>query len=110
MVEDFAKATGGMKVAVAEYYMTMGKLPSSNAQAGLPAPTDYRGRTLRSATIGPTGAIVLVFDANSGKDGGRIRLIPDLAHANAMGVQWRCESPDYEYIRRILPTCDFVSR
>jgi len=110
IVEDFAKATGSMKVAVAEYYMSMGKLPSSNKQAGLAEPGDFRGRTLKSATIRTDGSIELVFDANSGVDGGRIRLIPDLAHANAMGVQWRCESPDFALVRRIIPTCDFVRR
>jgi hypothetical protein len=110
MSEDFSKAIGSIKVAVAEYYMNMGKLPASNAQVGIPAPGEYRGRTLQSATVGEGGVIELVFDANSGKAGGRIRLVPDLAHANAMGVQWRCESPDYRFVRRIIPTCDYVSR
>jgi hypothetical protein len=110
MAEDFAKAAGSMKVAIAEYYMSMGKMPGNNAQAGVPAPGEYRGRTLQSATIRDGGTIELVFDANSGKAGGRIRLIPDVAHTDAMGVQWRCESPDYPLVRRIIPTCDYSGR
>lgn len=110
VAEDFAKAAGSMKVAIAEYYMSTGKLPTSNKQSGLPDPEDYRGHTLLRATVRLDGAIEMTFDAHSGKAGGRIRLIPELAHANAMGVQWRCESPDYAQIRRIIPTCDFVRR
>jgi len=108
--EDFMQATSGMKVAIAEYYANMGKLPTRNSDTGLPAPMDYRGQSLRSATVGLNGVIELEFDARSGKDGGRIRLIPDTSHANAMGLSWRCETPDYPLIKRALPTCDYVSR
>ena len=106
--EDFAKASGSVKVAVSEYYVSLGKMPRSNAEAGLPEPNEYRGQTLKSVSIAGDG-FDLVFDANSGHDNGRIRLVADLSHANAMGVQWRCETSDYPNIARALPTCIYTN-
>jgi len=103
-------AAAGMKTAVAEYYVSMGKMPKDNAEAGLPAPDEYRGQTLRSATVSPDGSIDFEFDENSGKDGGHVRLVADLAHVGAMGVQWHCESADYSDIANALPNCAYVQR
>jgi hypothetical protein len=107
---DFIAASGRMQVAETEYYQERGKLPTRNQDAGLPAPDDYRGKTLRSAGIQPDGTIVFVFDAKSGVDGGRVRMVPDTSHVAAMSVQWRCESADYAQIQRVIPSCDYVSR
>jgi type IV pilus assembly protein PilA len=106
---DFMAASGGIKTAVAEYYISMGKWPASNADAGLPAPDEYRGKSLRSASVAGDGSVTFTFDAASGVDGGRLRLIPDIAHANAMGVQWRCETGDYAWIKRALPACEYAA-
>jgi hypothetical protein len=103
-------AAAGIKTAVAEFYVSMGKMPQDNAQAGRPQPSAYRGQTLRSATINSDGSIDFEFDENSGKDGGHVRLIADLAHANAMGVQWRCESADYPDVASAIPNCAYVQR
>ena len=105
--DDFARAAGSMKTSIAEYYASTGKMPGTNAAVGLSEPTAYRGQTLRSATVEPDGSITFEFDANSGHDGGRIRLIADVEAANAMGVQWRCETGDYPLIVRALPACTF---
>jgi len=102
---DFVAATGSMKTAIAEYYLTNGKLPASNAELGLPAPGEYRGTSLKSATVTPQGAIELTFDAASGIDGGQIRLVPDVDRAGAMGIRWRCESADFAQIADLLPAC-----
>jgi pilin len=104
---DFSAASGSMKTAIAEYYMNSAKLPASNAAAGLPAADQYRGKSLKSATVTADGSIEFVFDADSGVDGGRIRLIPDISRAEAMGVQWRCESADYPLLKRALPACEY---
>jgi hypothetical protein len=108
MRADFAQAAGSVKVAVAEYYASLGKMPQSNAEAGLPAPDEYRGQTLKSVSVAADG-IDFVFDANSGHDDGRIRLVADLSHANAMGVQWRCETSDYPQIARAISACIYTS-
>jgi hypothetical protein len=109
MRQDFA-AAAGVKVAVAEFYANLGKMPQDNAEAGLPAPSEYRGQTLRSATVNPDGSIDFEFDENSGKDGGHVRLIADLSHASAMGVQWHCETTDYPDVARAIPNCAYAQR
>jgi len=109
MREDFGKAAGGMKVAIAEFYVSRGQMPHDNVEAGLPAPEEYRGAALRSATVAANGSIDFEFDGNSGKDGGHVRLIPDLAHVNAMGVQWRCTTSDYPDIARAIASCSYGS-
>ena len=103
-------AAAGIKTAVAEFYVSMGKMPKDNAEAGLSAPAEYRGQTLRSATVNPDGSIDFEFDEASGKDGGHVRFVADLAHANAMGVQWHCESADYSDIASAIPNCAYVQR
>jgi len=109
MRQDLA-AAAGIKTAVAEFYVSMGKMPKDNAEAGLPAPDEYRGQTLRSAMVSPDGSIDFEFDENSGKDGGHVRLVADLSHAHAMGVQWHCESADYSDIGSAIPNCAYVQR
>jgi hypothetical protein len=96
-----------LRTAVAEYYVSTGKMPSVQSDAGLPSPDRYRGKSLKSATVLPDGSIDLVFDATSGVDGGRVRFAADLSHADATGIQWHCETADYPLIRRVTPACDY---
>lgn len=107
MREDLA-AVGMMRTAITEYYLSMGRMPATMAEAGLPAPERYRGKTLKSADLLADGMIELVFDAQSGVDGGRVRFVPDTTHADATGIQWRCQAPDYPLIARVLPTCEYT--
>jgi len=107
MREDLA-AVAGLRLAVAEYYQVKGRLPARAEDVGLPPPEQYRGRTLRSATLTPDGRIELVFDAASGVEGGRVVLVADTSHADATGVQWHCRTSDYPLIRRVSPTCEYV--
>jgi hypothetical protein len=109
MREDFAKAAGSIKVSVAEVYVSNGKMPADNAAAGLFEPDAYRGKTLQSATVHSDGTIDFVFDARSGRDGGVVRLVPDLSHP-AMGVQWDCESSDYPSIASLIPNCTYTGK
>jgi len=109
MREDFGKAAGSMKVAIAEFYVSRGQMPRDNAEAGLPPPSEYRGSVLRSATVTANGSIDFEFDGNSGKDGGHVTLLPDVAHANAMGVQWRCTTSDYPDIAHSIGSCSYAS-
>jgi hypothetical protein len=97
----------GMRTALAEAYMSMGRMPANAAEAGLSPPEQYRGKMLKSAALLADGTIELVFDAQSGVDGGRVRFVPDLTHANATGIQWRCETGDYPLIARAAPTCEY---
>lgn len=101
-------AMASARVAVAESFMTTGKMPTSNAEAGLPAAESYRGRSLRAAQVIPDGRIRLLFDGESGHEGGIIELVPDVGHLDSMGVQWRCETHDYPQIIRAVPSCDYL--
>lgn len=105
--EDFVRTSDSLRTSVAEYYSNTGKLPEKNADVGVPEPDQFRGHTLKSATVLPGGVIEFVFDKNSGKDGGRIRLIADMEHAAAMGVQWHCQTSDYPFIKRVVPYCEY---
>lgn len=98
------------RTALVEFYLSTGRMPSSNAEAGLPEPSKYRGRSLRSLTLGEAGHIMLEFDALSGRDGGIIEFVPDLGGTEAMGVQWHCTTRDFPQIVRALPSCDYVAR
>ena len=104
--EDLA-IVAGMRTAIAEYYASMGRMPASATEAGLFPPEQYRGRTLKTAGLLADGTIELVFDAQSGVDGGRVLFVPDLTQAGATGIRWRCLTPDYALIARAAPTCDY---
>ncbi len=101
-------AIASAKVAITEHYMSLGRMPLTNAEAGLPAPDKYRGHSLLSLSIGDGGRIVLAFDALSGRDGGIIEFIPDLGGTEAMGVQWHCATGDFPQIVRALPSCEYL--
>jgi hypothetical protein len=106
MREDLRIAEG-LKIALAEYYMSMGKLPATHAELGAPEPERHRGKSLRSARVLADGSIELVFDANSGVDGGRILLRADFSHADIGNIAWYCESADYPLVKRVSPACDY---
>lgn len=87
LLREDRQAIASVRVAIAEYYRTTGRMPARQSDAGLPPPERYRGRTLTSAAVLPDGSIELAFDAASGVDGGRIRFVADVPRADAMGVQ-----------------------
>ena len=102
-------AAAAMRTAIAEYFISSGKMPAAQAEAGLPTPESYRGKSLKSATVLLDGSIELAFDANSGVDGGRVRFVVDTSHVDAMGIQWRCITNDYPLIKRVTPACEYVA-
>lgn len=107
-IREDLQAIAGMRVAIVEFYQTNGRMPDSQAETGLPPAEQYRGKSLKSATLLPGGVIELVFDASSGIDGGHIRFIADTSHVEAMGIQWRCETSDYAHIQRVSPACAYT--
>jgi hypothetical protein len=109
LIREDLQAIAGMRVAIAEYYQTNARMPANQAEMGLPPPEQYRGKSLKSATLQPGGVIELVFDAASGVDGGRIRFVADASHVEAMGVRWRCETSDYPHIRRVSVACEYLA-
>ncbi len=102
-------AVTGARVAVVESYMNSGRMPASNAEAGLPAASTYKGHSLVSLEVSEGGTIQLRFDAASGFDGGEIEWLPDLTGVESMGVQWECITHDFKQIVRALPGCVYTA-
>ncbi len=108
IASDFSIASMA-KMAVAEALMSNGQAPASNAEAGLPVPSDMRGQSLRATYVQSDGRIVLEYDRQSGVDGGTVRLVPDVSLALRTGIlNWRCETDDYRTIEAFLPSCKYV--
>ncbi|UXI68749.1 pilin [Tahibacter amnicola] len=101
---DFRRAADPARVALAEFYFSHGTWPSSNAQAGLPEPSLYRGESLRTLAVSGS-TITLTFDGRSGVDGGQIILRGETTPELAMGIHWECISPNLPDIATALPHC-----
>ncbi len=62
-----AKVTEGIGLAgaaqsgVAEYFSSIGTLPTSNAQAGLPSSNSVRGNAVDNVSVGASGTILVTF-------------------------------------------------
>jgi hypothetical protein len=109
IANDMGAVSGMAKVAIAESMMSNGRMPNSNAEAGLPVSTDLRGRSLTETRVIENGIVELIFDETTGVDGGLIRLVPDAELAMRTGiVNWRCETDDYPEIEKVIPACSFT--
>jgi len=108
ILSDLNRAMGSAKVAVAEYFFNRAEWPTSNEQAGLPAPDAYKGDSLRKLEV--TGnTLTLTFDEKSGVDGGQIVMVADGSNP-AMGVSWKCTSRNLGFIATVVPACTYTPR
>jgi type IV pilus assembly protein PilA len=87
----------GMKVAVGEFIANNNRLPESNEEAGLPAPTLIRGRYVASGAIsGPR----IIFEFGPGADKSLVsRHVAYEAELHFedgrfVSLMWRCKSED----------------
>jgi hypothetical protein len=103
---DFQRAAPAAKISISEYFISNGRWPAGNREAGLPEPDSYRGESLRGLNVSGS-RIVLTFDARSGIDGGTIILTGAPTPNLAMGIDWRCTSPNLPQIAAIFPACSF---
>jgi type IV pilus assembly protein PilA len=83
------------KLAVSEYYSSEGRLPETNAEAGLPMPTSTVSKYANSVGIGvapSTGTVTITYkgfgDLAAGKT---LLLVPSLTGG---AVAWDCYSTD----------------
>ncbi len=100
-------AAANAKTRVVEFYFETGKFPSSNEEAGLPPAEQFVGHSLTSLAVSEGGVITVTMNELSGVKDGAIRLLPDDSN-QAMGVQWRCETPSYKDIGGWAPQCKYV--
>lgn len=100
-------AANAVRTAVAERYMSTGKLPESNREAGVAQAEQFKGRSLQRLDVGRNGSITLTFDEKAGGDGGGvIRLVPEITNT-PQALKWRCVSPSYEDIAIDAPQCEY---
>lgn len=80
------------KLAVSEVYAETGKLPSSNAEAGLPPMHEFDGNYTESVEVLGTGWIRITYSDDSNVAGAMLRLTPDVSSLGA--IQWTCTIED----------------
>ncbi len=91
-----------IKAHVVEFYLAEGVWPISNAALGLPAPDQYRGRSLRSMQVQDGGEIRLAYAEN-----GEVRLQPKADVAGSR-ITWQCLSSSYPDIATLIPQCRYT--
>lgn len=96
----------GAKVAVTEYYLSAGKFPTANSQAGFPAPNSITGKYVADVTLGTlqdgTGAIKVDFsDAANSALHGKYLLLEAQPQADGT-LHWTCK--DSSIAAKYLPT------
>ena len=80
----------GQKTAVTEYYADKGAFPTTNAEAGIAAATDIKGKYVTSVTVGTNGVITALMNSTGvadGVKGASIILTPTAADG---AVRWAC--------------------
>lgn len=90
-----------MKVAIAEYYMSMGEWPKQTTDVGIGQPTDFAGGPVSAITIEPEGVIAITLKPDVAP-GARLRLVPRASPAGM--IEWSCRPTGYPAAER-LPGC-----
>jgi hypothetical protein len=99
-------AAASIKTAMTEYFLTEGKWPAANEEMGLPAPTSFKSKGVRSVGVVPGGGIQLVVD-----DLGKRADVRLNAKSNDAGqVVWNCESSSIPDIAHLVPGCVYKAR
>jgi uncharacterized RDD family membrane protein YckC/Tfp pilus assembly major pilin PilA len=84
----------GARTAVGEAFQTTGKLPSSNAAAGLPSPEEMQGQYVSAVTVHEGGRIEATFATTdqvaTPLRGTRLEFVPVTGDTGI--VEWRCRS------------------
>ena len=87
----------GQKSAVVEYYADKGKWPTNNAQAGIAAATDIKGKYVAQVAVGANGALTATMkntDVNNDIKGKTAVLSPDVtgnAASSKGSFTWTCK-------------------
>ena len=98
-----------VKTYISTYYSDLGKLPTSNKQAGLPMPSKFKDGALKSMRLTDGGVILLTFNKDSGVDNGTIELVPNISNP-VMGVVWQCQTSSYKGIEVLVPQCSYIKK
>jgi type IV pilus assembly protein PilA len=85
---------GPVKTAIHDYVVRSDRLPADNAEAGIAAPTEMRGRFVRSIAV-VDGVITVTF-GDPALDGQTITLTPSDPDSN---IIWSCTSSLPEHLK-----------
>jgi len=85
VTEGLSLASAG-KTAVSEFFASNGRLPESNASAGLAAAASISGNSVASVEVGSSGGITVTF-TGAPIGGDTLVLMPE---ATGGGVVWNC--------------------
>jgi hypothetical protein len=102
---DAIAAMSEVKVAFAESTAAEGRMPTSNAQAGVQAPEKYAAGALKRIAI-ENGAIVAHFDARNPNPNPQLRFAPTDAKPDlSQPIRWRCIT-NMPVASRMFTTCE----
>lgn len=89
------------KVAIAEYYMSMGQWPTSQVELGFGDPQEHAGGPVASIAIEAEGVIAIAL-TDEVAPGAMLRLVPQARRSGQ--IEWTCRASDYPAASR-LPGC-----
>ncbi|MGH8453580.1 MAG: pilin [Nevskiales bacterium] len=90
---------------VMNWYITMGKWPTDNKEAGFKPANDYQTRALAQLEVSGR-VITLTFRDETPVGGGTIQLVAEGTEVSA--IRWRCVIASYPDIKWYLPDCEYV--
>jgi hypothetical protein len=98
-VAEAMQSVAPVEQAVRSYRLSHDGFPASNAEAGVPPPSQFAGNSVKTVAVGPDGIIDVTLTAASGIDGGVVRFHPEFAPQSGGGdVHWTCASASYANI------------
>jgi hypothetical protein len=90
-----------VKVALVEYYMSMGQWPTRTTDIGMGQPEDFAGGPVAAISLEPEGVIAIRIKPEVAV-GAQLRLVPRVARSGM--VDWSCRVSNYAPAER-LPAC-----
>ncbi|MCY1294759.1 Fimbrial protein [compost metagenome] len=109
-VSEGLNLAGAAKAAVAETFAANGALPTSNAEAGLPAANTITGNAVTSVTVGANGVISILYAGDVGGDptmnGQTITLTPATSQGS---ITWQCRAPSTDRYKYMPSECRNVA-
>ena len=104
LANDALSRASMFKVALSEYYVSIGKWPKDQAAAGLAAPESYAGGAVSSISVAGNGIVTITLNDKI-QAGGKIKLMPDV-NPQSYVVNWRCTTEGSEVLKQHLQACN----
>ncbi|WP_275574870.1 pilin [Ventosimonas gracilis] len=104
-VTEALNLAGAQKLAVSEYYADKGTWPSSNAEAGIGAAADIKGKYVDSVAVGTNGVITATMKATgvAADIGGKTLVLTPTSSGTASSIEWSCVDGGATIAKKYLP-------